>query len=368
MSFLQGSFSAQRFKTPDDDYFVFRDYEVSRLATHNFNRAVAGEDGVLAGWGGGDHKYDAEIFPEKNIRGDFLHWGFRVTKFSPPADEVKAQFMIELKGLTDAAGVQVPTAKMKREAREAAQSVIEEKGKDGRWDKHTLIPVVWDGRTGQVWLGASSHSNAGRFMDLFRITFGVEIVPITAGMLLAATDPDGEDQAPDPAFGEPAWCPDGLDWLGNEFALWCLWQQATVDTVEEANGLLVVTDRLTMACPDGLHGTDTFTCDVPIRLPEFQTAVREGRLPRQMGCLITADHKFTLDPEAWVVSGAKLPELEDVPPGVERDIQRLEQCRDLFKSLDNVYAQFLSLRLGDGWAGVVAEINNWTGRVPAEVG
>lgn len=366
MSFLQGSFSAQRFATGWNG--TFGDNYTTRLLAHNFNLAVAGEDGVLAGWGGGDHKYDADITPEKNLRGDFLHWAFRVTKFAPPADEVRAQFMIELKGLADAAGVQVPTAKMKREAREAAQSVIEEKGKDGRWDKHTLTPVVWDGKTGQVWLGTASHSNAGRFMDLFRLTFGVDVLPITAGAMGVLPHLTPNDPVPEPAFGEPAWCPDGFDWMGNEFALWCLWRQATVDTVEESNGLLVVTDRLTMACPDGLHGTDTFTCDLPIRLPEFQTAVREGRLPRQMGCLIVADEKFSLDPEAWVVSGAKVPELEDVPPGVERDTQRLEQCRDLFARLDDVYGQFLDTRLGDGWAEVAGQINQWTGRVPAEVG
>ena len=367
MSFLQGSFSAQRFKA---DSPSFLPGAVDRLLAHNFNRAVAGEDGVLAGWGGGDHKYDAEITPEKNLRGDFLHWAFRVTKFAPPADEVKAQFMIELKGLMDAAGVQVPTAKMKREAREAAQSVIEEKGKDGRWDKHTLTPVVWDGKTGQVWLGTASHSNAGRFMDLFRLTFGVEIVPITPGMILAQTDPDGEDKAPDPAFGNPAWCPDGLDWLGNEFALWVIWN----GNMESDGGGVdtpCVTNKVVLACPDGMYGTDTFAHVFPASLPEFRKALSDGRLPRTTGLTLTGrgeNTTLTLDPEAWVVSGAKVPELEDVPPGVERETQRLEQCRDLFTRLDDVYGQFLDTRLGDGWAEVAGRINQWTGRVPAEVG
>jgi hypothetical protein len=349
---------------------------VATMSRFNFNRTRAGDDGVHIGWGGGDHKYDAAISCEKNLRGEFLHWAFRVTKFAPPADEVKAQFMIELKGLMDAAGVQQPTAKMKREARESAQAVIEEKGKDGRWDKHTLVPVVWDGATGQVWFGTASHTHVGRFMALFAQTFGVELAPITAGSL---NPESGNTEA---AFGYPVWCgEDDENWLGNEFALWCLWRQATVDTVEEANEVPVVVGRLTMACPDGLYGTDTFACEVPVTLPEFGTAIKEGRLPRSFGLQLTADTTLTLDPELWVASGAKVPELdgvdygkgsaapkdrnEDVPPGPQKDVQRLEQCREVFKSLDAVYDQFLAVRLGDGWAEVVDQINNWTGRVPA---
>lgn len=369
MSFLKGSFSAQRFAATDSED-AFGERHIASLAAFSINRTQAGDDGVQVGWSGGDHKYDGELSCEKNLRGEFLQWSFRVTKFAPPADEVRAVYLTELKGIMDAAGVQVPTAKMKREARESAQSLIEEKGKDGRYDRHTLVPVVWDGEKGQVWYGSASHGNVGPFIALFEQTFGVPLTPITAGSLLAATDPAGEDQGPDPAFGDPpAWCPDGFDWLGNEFALWCLWRQATVDTVKEAalESVPVVVNRLTMACPNGLYGSDTFTCDVPIRLPEFMTAARDGRLPRAFGLSLEPDTPLTLDPELWVVSGCKVPDPEEMPPGIEGEVQRLEQCRDVFLQLDKLFEQFLDIRLGDGWTGVVSEINNWTGRVPVEV-
>ncbi len=368
MSFLKGSFSAQRFTAADPED-AFGERHIASLAAFSINRTQAGDDGVQVGWSGGDHKYDGELSCEKNLRGEFLQWAFRVTKFAPPADEVRAVYLTELKGIMDAAGVQVPTAKMKREARESAQSIIEEKGKDGRYDKHTLVPVVWDGEKGQVWYGSASHGNVGPFIALFEQTFGVPLTPITSGWFLSSQLSEyGDDPEPNPSFAEPAWCPDGFDWLGNEFALNLIYDTAT--GTDSLFGCMV-TNKLILADPNGASGSDMFTVETPAILPEVHKAIQTGKLPRQIGIHLKVNPQewvpLTIDPELWVVSGCKVPDPEEMPPGIEGEVQRLEQCRDVFLQLDKLFEQFLDIRLGDGWAVVVSEINNWTGRVPAEV-
>lgn len=369
MSFFQGAFSAQRYTTPT---LAFDDRHIDSLRRHSIHRTRDGEDGVQVGWAGGDHELDGEFSCAKNLRGEYLCWAFRVTKFAPPAGRVKAVYLTELKGVMDAHGAEHPTREMKQEAKEAAQAKIEEEGKDGRYHKHTLVPVVWDGKTGQVWYGAASHAHAGRFAALFVQTFGVELRPVTAGSFVTGVTTGDDQEGLVPAFTSepPVWAPDGHDWLGNEFALWCLWGQATTDSVEtaELGDVVPVVNRLTLACPDGVRGTDTFTHDVPVRLPEVLRALQDGKLPRSLGLLMNADEgALTLDPELWVVSGCKMPDLEGVRPGTERDVARLDQCRAVLRHLDRLFNQFLELRLGDGWAGVADAINNWTGRVPAGV-
>lgn len=359
VSFLQGAFSAQRYTTPKR---AFAEEDVGRLATRSIYRTREGEDGVQVGWCGGEHELDGVFECAKNLRGEYLMWAFRVTKFAPPAGRVKAVYLTELKAVVESHGVEVPTREMKREAREAAQAKIEAEGRDGRYHKHTMVPVVWDGKTGQVWYGAASHANAGQFAALFAKTFGVELQAVTAGMIsVEHSEVDAE-----PSFTDepPVWCPDGYDWLGNEFALWCLWRHhATMGDVPVPSG------RLTLSCPDGVHGTDTFAHEFPGKLPEVRKALQEGKCPRSFGLTLLEPDTIplTLDPELWVVSGCKVPDLDGVRPGAERELARLDQCRAVFRQLDSLYGEFLDLRLGDGWEGVAEKINNWTGRVPMGV-
>jgi hypothetical protein len=313
-------------------------------------------------WTTGEHELDGDFDCGKQLRGEYLQWAFRVTKFSPPSGRVKAAYKVELKGIMDAAGANVPTAKMKREAREAAQARIEEEGQDGRYLKRTLVPVVWDGATGEVWYGASSHSHLERFTTLFMNTFGVDVTPITSGQMVNA------ETEIEPCFmaEPPVWCPDGLDWMGNEFAMWCLWRHhGTNEDVQE-----VPVNKLTLACPLGAGGTDTFTHEFPGTMPEVKRALADGKVPRQLGLIFLDDKgsvSLTLDPERWVLSGVKLPDIEGVRPGPERDLARLDQCRQVFQSADELYRSLLDIRLSDDWNSVRDQIIHWTGHVPSEV-
>jgi hypothetical protein len=361
VSFLTGSFSSQRFAAPAR---TFGEEDVAALAALSVHHTRTSDaDGVGAGWCGGLHEADGELTCEKNLRGEFLHWSFRVSKVAYPAARLKALYHDILKGMMDASTLEHPTAKMRQTAREEAQGQIEEEGNDGRYVKHTVIPVVWDGKTGQVWYGATSHSNVGLFADLFTTTFGVEVQDVTAGTFAGRDDFD-------PAFCEevPAWIPDAEsdDWLGNEFGLWVLWR---ADAGEGLNWLPV--KRLTLACPYGMHGSDTFTHEFPVQLPEVRRALEEGKLPRDLGlCRTDGDDpsSLTLQPERWAVSGVRLPEEEELPDGRQRDVARLEQCRALFAGLDELVREFVEVRAGDGWGEVAGRITAWTGRaVPAGV-
>lgn len=375
MSFLSGSVSCQRFAASRDTPFGEGNIEALRNFSINITAPdAAGEAGEQAGWAGGRHKYDGELSAEKNLRGEYLCWSFRLSRDKPPADEVKAAYQIELAARVEAG--KKPTAKQKRESREAAQAVVEEKGRDGRWVKYTLIPVVWDAKTGQVWFGTASHTHAGAFADLFRRTFGVELVSITPHNLADFPEPSQNPGFYEPAFSSeiPCWISDSdtLDWLGNEFALWLLW---TFDTIGGpiADLTVVPLNRLTLACPDGLNGSDTFVTVLPLKLPEVMRAFEAGRMPRDFGLSVSRAGEdgttLTLQPERWAVTGAKLPEDEDGPSeGEQAEVARLDRCRALFAALDSLMTDFLTVRSGDWWEETVSRIQQWIGRVPAEVG
>lgn len=355
MSFMEGTFSAQRFRA---ERRVFAEYDVEAL-DENGPAADFSPDqgGAEACWVGGDHELDGEFDCGKQLRGPYMQWAFRVTKFAPPAGRVKAVYKTELKAVMAENDAEVPTAEMKREARELAQARIEDEGRDGRYLKRAVVPVVWDGETGEVWYGAASHAHAERFSALFADTFGIVLTPVTAGEMA------GYDL--DPAFTDelPAWCPDGLDWVGNEFALWLLWE-----SFHSAENGPCPMHSLKLCCPHGANGSDAFAHDMPIVLPEVKRALQAGKLPRSVGLEYAGDdasYTLTLDPERWVVSGVKVPELEGVRPGRERELARLDQCRQVFRSADDLYRRFLDIRLSDGWADVRDQILVWTGRAVA---
>ena len=359
MSFLDGSFSALRFTTASN--IPFSDEDVGKLANHSIHKAQPDAEGGTVGWCGGLHIHDGELTCDKNLRGEFLTFDFRVSKVAYPADELKAQYHIELRAAMDAAGVDRPSARMKREAKEAAADRLAQEAKDGRHTRHTIIPVVWDGEAGQVWYGSTSHANVPLFADLFRRTFGVELQPLTAGSFA------GRDEIEPSLLSEvPVWIPDeqSNDWLGNEFGLWAIHRH------EASQGDLpyVPTSKLVLACPYGNRGSDTFAQEFPTALPEAHKALQEGKLPRTVGlALVGVDEepvRLTLQLERWAVSGCKVASDYDTPDGPQRDVARLEAVRSVFASLDGLMREFVGVRTGGeyGWAEVRDDITFWIGQ------
>jgi hypothetical protein len=344
MAFLSGGVTALRFSVHRTD--PFQQDDIDRLSAFNVGRirCVAAADGTETGWLAGDHLYDVDFSTDKNLRGDFLIWAFAVDSERLPADKLKAYYAMELKALAARNPSGIPSARQRREAKEAARDRLEEEAKDGRYKKRRpIVPVAWDLKRQQVWFGSSSASQVDRFRFLFERTFGLHMSPITPTTVnpdLAADDLIPSAFVPGITPEDVAWVADenSRDYLGNEFVMWL--HHRTVGLDDKIGDTAVMLSRsLMLECPRGQTGRESFRHEVPTRLPEVLRALQSGKWPRSAGLGLVRDnvlYELTLQADLWAVFGGKVQKPEDG---------------------DDLYRQFLAVRTDKaGWAGELKEI------------
>ena len=352
MSFLSGTATFRRFRTDGVKPDPFGEEHLDRLVADQAGRQrIASADGVETGWTAGGHIHDTAFTLDKNVllEGDVLTFDLRITAERLPADKLKAYTAIELAGLSANNPSGFASAKQKREAKEIARSRLEEEAKDGRFKKHTLVPVLWDRKTGEVWFGSHSYSHLDRFASLFEHTFGRKVWSLTAGSLSQLDAPHayarhlgeqaGMVAAPKPSPFIPdvtpddiAWIPDDTsrDFLGNEFLLW-LWHlsESETDTIKLADGseaTFMLARWLNLECPRGQTGHEKYAHEGPTRLPEAKRAIQAGKLPRLAGLtLVRHDQQYELKlhAETFAIGALKLPNPSEENPHARR-VERIE--------------------------------------------
>jgi hypothetical protein len=350
MPFTHGTVSARRFTTSvmDAPKQSFDEGDIESLAHGSADRCPLSDDEPQHGWCGGLHELDMEFSCEKNLRGDFLSFAWRVTEERLPQGRIKALAELEILGAVKDGRVMAWA-----EAKETATATVEEEGKDGRYKRHTVVPVVWDAKSGQVWFGTGGTKHTALFQQDFADTFGVELTPITAGSWV--TDQDSRR--------EMAWIEEGSDdWLGNECLMWLLARDHAGKGDERIGDLTVMVSKTCqMACPNGTGGKDVFSLERPVAMPELNLAAREGKVARRAGLTVVDGagvmFELTLQAEEWVVTGAKLPESEDYQRDrAVAELERLEQCRSLFWTIDQILAAYRdgreeNWRVVEEWVG-----------------
>lgn len=340
MPILHGTFSVQRFSTATRRDTPFDHDDIRALNAHAFGTGDLSDSETPHGWGGGHHELDTTCSAEKNMRGDFLHFSFVAEEEKLPAGRIKALAQIEY----DAANGKVRWF----ECLGSATAQVEEEGKDGRYKTRKVVPVVYDRSRNQVWFGHTSDKYAGLFADLFEVTFGKVLQPITAGSFWVGDEPD---------HLVPVWVEDGKDdWLGNDFLMWLL---ARNDHELIGKAVVSVRDTVQLACPIGEKGRVAVNLECPTRMPELVRAVREGKVARKAGVtVVTGDGQhfdFTLAAEGWRLSGVKVPDPDDGAKGDVAELARLELCRTLFDTVDGLMNAFT-----DGYEDNMRLVNEWT--------
>lgn len=384
MGFLAGAVTFLRFRASGPAPRQFDQADLDKLADHMAGRQrLAAADGVETGWTAGDHIHDTDFRLDKNVVNDALHFELCVESDRLPADKLKAYTAVELKALTASNPSGRPSARQKREAKEAARARLEEEAKDGRYRKRKCVPVLWDRTTNEVLFGATSLTLIDRLCSLFEQTFGVKLTAATAGRqayrwaetLVAGLAVDNASPSrfhDDVSYtADFAWVAgdDNRNWLGNEFLLWLwYWLDKESDTLRLADGseaTVMIARSLVMDCPRGQTGTDGFQHEGPTRLPEARRAAQEGKLPRKCGLTVVrfdGRYEFTLSAETLAVGAAKLPANEDETGDVPVKWGRIDLIRQLIEALDGLYGAFLARRFGRAWADDLEGVQRWLAR------
>lgn len=384
MGFFTGRVSFLRFKVNGAAPALFSQEHLDRLADRQAGRQrIASADGIETGWTAGDHVLDTDFGLAKNIINDTLTFDLRVDTDKLPADLLRAYYAVELKALAKKNPSGFPSARQKREAKEAARERLEQEAKDGRYRKRKTYPVLWDRLSNEVLFGATSITQVDRLCNLFEQTFGMEIECVTAGRRayhLAEVHSRTrmvEDSSPSafiPGVTPPevAWIADesSRDFLGNEFLLW-LWYVTEVesDTVKLADGsevTIMPARTLTLECPRGQTGHETISSEGPTRLPEARRAIQSGKLPRKVGLTLvrhSEQYELTLHAETLAVASAKLPAPdESITEARAKLEERATQLRSLIETLDLLYDAFGAKRFGKDWETELLGMQKWLKR------
>jgi hypothetical protein len=383
MGIFSGKLSFSRLHVAGASPPLFTDEHVEGLSRYAIGRPgnPVASDGVECGWSTGKHSLDTGFNAERNIANDCLTAEMRVDTVRPPGDLRKAYYQAELDALAANNPSGFASARQKREAKQAANERLELEAKDGRWNKRTCIPWLWDRRRQEVLFCSTSLTHLDRFMSLFSFTFsGYTLTPATAGSEATrlASNPTTElglsKFVPGVTPADVAWIADGLsrDFLGNEFFLWLWWHtEREGDTIDcdDSQITLMVSQGLMLECPQGQTGRDAFAHEGPTRLPEAKRAIQAGKLPRKLGLtLVHRDEQYELQwmAETLAVKGLKLPSMpEDVIEARAKLDTRMDQIRDAIDTLDRLYAAFVEQRTTYRWAAILDEMQKWLAHKPA---
>lgn len=375
MSFLRYAVIGQSPKMPDEDL-------LKKLADHAIKPSETGlPEEVEYGWCGPRHLLDPSFGFEHCVFNDCLFFALRVDTNKVPAEIRHAWQVIEEDALAKTNPSGFISKQQKRLARETINQRIDEELRSGKYRRSKHIPLLWDLPNGVVY-GPSSLSVREKLTELFSITFGLELEPLTSGNIaLRELERRGrrreyEDFVPtrfakspqDPdAPAEYPWTirGDGVkDFLGNEFLLWMWYETAhrsgTVKTTDSE--VAVMFDRsLQLDCVFNHTGKETLLATGPTRLPEAIDGLRTGKVPRKCGLIVEApsgQYNLTLTGESFAVGSLKLPDIEQADTPRTLLEERINLLRDFSRVLDGMYYSFLTTRC-QGWNTQVSQIQKW---------
>lgn len=305
--------------------------EIDLLKKFSVDHAKPSDLEPAHGWTAGRHPFDTDFSCEKNLVGKYLCFAFRVTELKLPTDRIKTLAEIEM-----IAAEKNGDKLSWEEAKNTAIATVEEESKDGRYDKHHMIPIVWDTEINEFWYGTTSEKWATLFEIHLQKTFGIEVEQLTSSHY---------NDNLNPPESNPVWMePESNDWIGNHFMMWLLAKDKLKEHVVRDGIVFMILDKIEMACPDGEKGRDVIATTHPSQSPEVDSAIRDGKLVRKIGMNVLCNGmtvNLTLAAERFAISGAKI-ESDDELEGDAQLLDRLERCGSVFSTINRMMGVFVS--------------------------
>ncbi len=400
MPFHSGRVTFCRFTYEGESPAAGDESVLEKLHEYRFTESPIGAPNeVEAGWTTGEHLFDTQFTYEKNGFGDLLLFALRIDTHKVPPAVKQAYKLMNIAAAAEGNPSGFASRKQKQEANDATSHQLHEDLAAGRFRKSKAVPIMWDLSSRTIYCGGASNVISENLVRVFRETFDLDLSPMSSGTLaaqLSAThahagrfddlkpsaftnppagaaddheDASGPRDITTPAIPWVAKAVDMKDFLGNEFALWLWWKLETsegVITITTPTGdvetFIALDKTLDMDCAWDVGGKQSLRGPNPTRLREAASALVEGKWPRKMG-MILADGEnqweFTFQADRFIISGAGLPEIEQVEHPRELLEGRLMLTRQLTQTLDGLLATFMNDRLADGWSTTKTAIRSW---------
>jgi hypothetical protein len=383
MGFDSGSITFRRFAVVGEFPAQVSEQILEKLAEQALKPGEFGIEEIEYGWNGGRHIFDNQFSFENNVFADCLFFALRIDTNKVPGTVKKAYTLIEEASIASKNPSGFISKAQKKEAKETVAQKLEEDMKSGKFRRSKIIPLLWD-LAHQTVYSTAAGANFEKLAEIFERTFKCELQALSAGALgqrllveagkrrdyedlkptRFAQGPEGESQHPD--YPWVAKGPEPKNFLGNEFLLW-LWHHADAKdgevTTKSAGAVSLLFDRLLdLDCTYGATGKDALRGSGPTRMPEAKDALRTGKVPRKAFLTIHAQGNqfdFTLNPEQFLLSSAKLPEIEEAENPRTLFEERIALLRDLAKTIDAMYQAFLTVRASSGWESQCTTMRKW---------
>ena len=349
MGFLKGGLTFSRYRLVQKDAEASSesfDKNIRQFAFRDFFPAEAEKN---VGWTSVEDLLDTEFPYAGYSYGDYRLFGLRIDRRSIPPALFKIRCIEEERRFLKENRIK----KLYKDQREAIRESVRLRLLETAPPIPTFFEACWAG-SGTVLFTSLSSKTVQEFLDLFHQSFGVALEPVLLW---------------DPAVLEAAEISTAQ--VGREFLTW-LWFKS-----EERGGVVLVDGfgdielsfvrRLALESGEGEYAESVVCQGQHADLREGKEAVRQGKKIKEARISLGRDSakwEFTFKADSFHFQSVKLPVPAEMDTEEDEDksgkvLERLYLIETIIKTMDELFAQYLALRLSGEWSDEVARMQKW---------
>ena len=362
MGLLKGPLTFSRFMVMGELPSDFSEMINRQLRQYAFQDLAGSSEEKTMGWTSVENVLDTDFRQASYAWGDYLLFSLRVDRRTVPPSLLKIRALEAEKHYLKETGRKKVDKIAREEIREGVRQDLLSHGQP----TPSFYEVCWSVSQGVLLLTCLSEKVMQDFQDLFKASFELGPCPFVPW------DPQVIDRvtAAKIAVWETADAKvNDLKSLGREFLTW-LWFKS-----EERNGMIMVPGggeteihfvrRLVLESGDGEYAESVVCQGMHADLKEGREALRQGKKIREARLQLTRDAatwEFTFKADRFQFQSLKMPVVMDLDEEDNRDgrvLERIYLIEAVIRSMDQLFALFLALRLSDAWQQERVRTEKW---------
>ncbi len=310
-----------------------------------------------AGFSSWDDLFDTSFEFASYHKAEYVAFHFRLDQRKVPPILLKQHLRTAIQAYRDENEGKWPGRKEKQRIREDVLLQL----MDRTLPKPTACEIVWNTRRQWMLMGTTSKRMLDASWEHLESHLQLHPVPLFhVRWAIRLLSPRGSERAALASLVSPESHDAFFEgrFLGYEFLTW-LWffsdrSEGKLRLPDGREAEVHLGERVALSLPD--DGNERVVCTTQAsRLHEARTALRHGKLVEEVQVFLRVgenEYFFRLDTNLWAIRGLRTPkQMKD--PGEEdadgRFLEKMSFLEEVFDSLDALYKNFLSLRLGPGW-------------------